>query len=34
MIPLIAERIAQLKGMELDEIMNHARENTRNMYGI
>jgi TatD DNase family protein len=34
MIPLVAERIAQLKGMELDEIMKHARENTRNMYGI
>ncbi|GBC00694.1 hypothetical protein RclHR1_03940020 [Rhizophagus clarus] len=34
MIPLVAERIAQLKGMELDEIMKQARENARNMYGI
>ncbi|CAG8622498.1 7121_t:CDS:1 [Funneliformis mosseae] len=34
MIPLVAEKIAQLKGIELDEVMRHARENTRNMYGV
>ncbi|KAG9292033.1 hypothetical protein G9A89_017932 [Geosiphon pyriformis] len=34
MIPFVAEKIAELKGIEIDQVMNAARENTRNMYGI
>ncbi|CAG8555426.1 4528_t:CDS:1 [Ambispora leptoticha] len=34
MIPFIAEKIAEIKGVEIGEIMRAARENTRNMYGI
>ncbi|CAG8458225.1 11216_t:CDS:1 [Ambispora gerdemannii] len=34
MIPFIAQKIAEIKGVEIDEIMRLARENTRNMYGL
>jgi TatD DNase family protein len=33
-IPFIAQKIADLKGVELGEVYRHARENTRNLYGI
>eukprot|EP01027_Heterolobosea_sp_BB2_P012216 GEZU01017718.1.p1 GENE.GEZU01017718.1~~GEZU01017718.1.p1 ORF type:complete len:410 (+),score=87.46 GEZU01017718.1:48-1277(+) len=34
LIPLIAQKFAQLKGVALDEVMQAARDNTRNLYGI
>jgi TatD DNase family protein len=33
-IPLIAQKIAELKGVEVDEIYRSARENTRKIYGF
>lgn len=34
MIPLVAQYVAELKEMEIDEVMRVVRENTRRMYGI
>ncbi|CAG8531854.1 8122_t:CDS:2 [Paraglomus occultum] len=34
MIPLVAEKIAQLRGINVDDVMKAARENAREMYGI
>ena len=33
-IPVIAEKIATLKGVAVEEVYLHARENTRKLYGI
>ena len=33
-IPYVAKRIAELKGVGVDEVMKAARENTRRVYGI
>ncbi len=33
-IPYIAEKIAELKGCQLNKVYEHARNNTREMYGI
>nr|CAG8483576.1 4998_t:CDS:1 [Entrophospora candida]CAG8583288.1 14515_t:CDS:1 [Entrophospora candida] len=34
MIPFVAEKISQLKNIDIDTVMKTIRENTRNMYGI
>jgi|SRR6185312_4632455 len=34
MIPFVAERIAQLRGIGVDDVMKAARENAREMYGV
>lgn len=34
MIPLIAEEIAKIKNMHLDQVLKHALANTKNIYGI
>lgn len=33
-IPVIAQKIAELKGVSLEEVMKQVRENTKAMYGI
>jgi len=33
-IPLVANKIAELKGVTLDEVLTQARKNTKTMYGI
>jgi hypothetical protein len=33
-IPQIAEKIAQLHGVSVDLVYEHARKNTTSMYGI
>jgi TatD DNase family protein len=33
-IPLIAKKIAELKGVTLAEVFQQVRENTKEMYGI
>jgi Tat protein secretion system quality control protein TatD with DNase activity len=34
MIPHTAKKIAELKGVSVDEVLRAARESTRAMYGI
>ncbi|CAG8610259.1 4555_t:CDS:1 [Diversispora eburnea] len=34
MIPFVAQRISELMNKDIDEVMQAARENTRNMYGV
>ena len=33
-IPFIAQKLAEIKNMPVEEIYRHCRENTRNCYGI
>lgn len=33
-IPFIAEKISEVKGVELSELYRICRENTKSMYGI
>ena len=33
-IPYIAEKLAEVKGVPVEEIYRHCRENTRRCYGI
>jgi Tat protein secretion system quality control protein TatD with DNase activity len=33
-IPMIAEKIAELKGVSVNEVLKVTRENTRKMFGI
>ena len=33
-IPYIAEKLAEVKNVSVEEIYRHCRENTRNCYGV
>ena len=33
-VPYTAKKIAELKNITIEEVINQTRENTRNMYGI